>query len=382
MKDMLLPVYPRLDIELVGAVGSTLECADGRRILDLYGGHAVMALGHGHPELVRALETSYRRLSFFSNSVRMPIQQQAAARVIGDSEHLAYVHFVNSGTEANEAALHLARRFTGRTKILSFDCSFHGRTLGSLQATGLGSYRQRVPLPLVAEHYGLIPFDDCSALSAIDERVAAVLCESVPSLAGIRMPSDGYYQALEERCRQVGALLIFDEVQGGMGRLGRWFAHQLFDVQPDIVSLAKSLGGGYPVGAMLCTGLLGGWARAGELGTTFGGGPVACHMVEAVCRVIQDEGLSKRATQIFSWIAEGVAARGLGDRVQLRGAGCLIGLETAIPAKELQQGLLRYDVLVGTSADSRTVRLLPSYLLAEAEVQRFLDALALVVNEA
>jgi len=182
----LLPVYPRLDLELVGAEGCELHTADGRTLLDLYGGHAVCPLGHAHPELLRTLRESYERLDFYSNSLRMPVQQQAASAVLGASGHLSHVHFVNSGTEANEAALHLARRLSGRSTVVSFDCSFHGRTLASLAATGMAQYRARLSVPQDPALNRYLSFGDPTDLERqIDGSVAAVVCESVPSLAGL-----------------------------------------------------------------------------------------------------------------------------------------------------------------------------------------------------
>ncbi|MFQ3586964.1 MAG: aminotransferase class III-fold pyridoxal phosphate-dependent enzyme [Fimbriimonadaceae bacterium] len=369
--DFLLPVYPRSPVTLDRAQGAWLYTADGRRILDMYGGHAVSALGHGHPDLVRAVSDSFAGLDFYSNSVEMPIQKEAARRVLNDSPHLAHVHFVNSGTEANEAAIHVARRLTGRRTVVSFDLSFHGRTLASLSATGLTSYQKRLSLPPAPELHRFVRFGDGGDLDKIDGTVAAVICESVPSLGGIYMPPDGYYPALEARCREVGAYLIFDEVQGGIGRLGRWFAHERFGVRPDMVTLAKSLGGGYPVGAMLATAPIGAAMTAGEVGTTFGGGPTACRMIATVHEVIHRDGLMERTGRIFARISEGLAGI---DGVAVRGAGCLIGVQTPRPASEVQRALLERDVMVGTSNQPHTIRLLPPYILADEEVDFFVRA--------
>lgn len=378
MTSSLLDVYPRLPIHLQRARGQILFADDGRELLDLYGGHAVTPLGHGHPELTRALCEGHRELDFFSNSVHMGEQRRAAESLLAESAHLRHVHFVNSGTEANEAAIHLARRLSGRKTIVSFDCSFHGRTQASLAATGLATYRRRLSVPEDEALNRFIPFGDRRALSSIDESVAAVLCESVPSLAGVLMPPDGYYATLEARCRQVGALLIFDEVQGGCGRLGSFFAHQRFGVAPDMVTLAKSVAGGFPAGALLTTGTIGEAVEHGELGTTFGGGPLACRMIEATVRVIREQGLLGRVEAIFSRLKAGI--EGI-DEVELRGAGCLIGLCSKGPAKALQQRLLARNILVGTSADPRVLRLLPAYTLTDEEVDRFLEVLRAVLVE-
>lgn len=368
----LLPVYPRLPITLVRASGSQLWTDDGRCILDLYGGHAVTPLGHGHPDLRAALTEAYGRLDFYSNSLILPEQERAADAVLGASAHLSWVHFVNSGTEANEAALHLARAITGREVVVSFDCSFHGRTLASLGVTGLGGYRKRLTLPMDEWHRAL-PFGDSTELgAAITEDTAAVICESVPSIAGVRMPPPGFYEALEARCRQVGAMLIFDEVQGGVGRLGTWFAHERFGVQPDLVTLAKSLGGGFPVGAVVGTPAIAEAVEYGEIGTTFGGGPMACAMVETTARVIRRDGLMARTGVIFERIKAGAEALG----ATVSGAGCLIGLSTKGPASALRMALLERRMLTGSSGDPHTLRLLPPYILSDDEIDEFLAALA------
>ncbi|HMV67786.1 MAG TPA: aminotransferase class III-fold pyridoxal phosphate-dependent enzyme [Myxococcota bacterium] len=373
----LLPVYPRLPFELVRAEGDRLFCANGRVLLDLYGGHAVTPLGHGHPELTAALTEAHRTLDFFSNSVVMDVQERAARAVLGGSEHLAHVHFVNSGTEANESALHVARRMTGRTRIVALSDGFHGRTLGSLGVTGLGGYRKRLGVPAVAEHARFVDLNDPGALDAIDDTVAGVLIESVPSLGGVHLPDPAWLQAIERRCREVGALLLFDEVQGGVGRLGRWFAHERFGVRPDVVTLAKSLGGGFPVGAMVVTPAIGAWARDGELGTTFGGGPMACAMVETVARVIHRDGLMARAEAVFERVRDGLADV---DDVEVRGAGCLIGVQTPRPAAWVRDALLVHDVLVGTSSHPHTLRLLPPYTVSWEAVDRFVQALREVMD--
>ncbi|MBW2730848.1 MAG: aspartate aminotransferase family protein [Deltaproteobacteria bacterium] len=379
MSEALLDVYPRLPIHLERAQGQCLYASDGRELLDLYGGHAVTPLGHGHPALTRALCEGHRELDFFSNSLHMAVQRRAAEGLLEGSAHLRHAHFVNSGTEANEAAIHLARRLSGRKKILSFDCSFHGRTQASLAATGLPGYRRRLSVPEDEAFNGFISFGAQDDLAAIDESVAAVLCESVPSLAGVLMPPEGYYPALEARCREAGALLIFDEVQGGCGRLGHFFAHERFSVQPDMVTLAKGVAGGYPAGALLVTAGIGAAVEHGELGTTFGGGPMACRMIETTARLIREEGLLQRVGQIFARIAAGVKPM---EGVKLRGAGCLIGLTSRLPAKMLQKRLLEANILVGTSADPRVLRLLPAYTLTDEEIDRFLDALGSALAEA
>ncbi|MCB9682281.1 MAG: aspartate aminotransferase family protein [Alphaproteobacteria bacterium] len=373
----LLPVYPRLALDLVRADGCWLTTSDGRRILDMYGAHAVCPLGHAHPELTEALTTAHRTLDFYSNSLHMAVQERAAEAVLGGSAHLSHVHFVNSGTEANESALHLARRVTGRQTVVTLAESFHGRTLGSLSVTGLSAYRGRVPLDVPASWHRMVALGD-EDLSAIDHDVAAVLVESVVSLGGVRMPPDGWLSKVAARCAEVGALLVLDEVQGGVGRLGTWFGHETLGVRPDMVTLAKSLGGGFPVGALVVTPALAAKVTHSELGTTFGGGPMAAAMVETVARVIRRDGLMDRVLAIEARIRSRLAAH---DDVAVRGRGALLGIVTPAPAKVVRDALLARDVIVGTSSDPHGLRLLHPYVLTDAEVDVFLDALQAVLAE-
>lgn len=374
----LLPVYPRLPLTVVRAEGTRLFTDDDRVIVDLYGGHAVTPLGHGHPDLRDALLRAHGTLDFFSNSVRLPVQEAAAEAVLRGSDHLAHVHFVNSGTEANEAAIHLARRLTGRRTVVTLDVAFHGRTLGSLTVTGLGGYRGRVPLDVPEDWGRTLPFGDEDAIpEVVDDTVAAVLLESVPSLAGVQLPPPGFYEAVAARCREVGALLILDEVQGGVGRLGTWFGHQSLGVAPDMVTLAKSLGGGFPVGAMVATAAIGEQVGHGELGTTFGGGPMACAMVETVRSVIDRDGLMARVLDLEARVREALAPL---EGVEVTGKGALLGVRTPRKAAEVRDALLERDLLVGTSADPHGLRLLPAYVTPFEDVDRFAEALGEVLR--
>jgi acetylornithine/succinyldiaminopimelate/putrescine aminotransferase len=223
-------------------------------------------------------------------------------------------------------------------------------------------------LPDNPAHNGFLPFGDFAGLDIIDQRVAAVICESVPSLAGIYLAPDGYYAALAARCRAVGALLIFDEVQGGIGRLGSWSAHHFFGIQPELVTLAKSIAGGFPAGALLVAEALVSRVQHGELGTTFGGGPLACRMIAATARTILSEKLMQRTPAIFARIAQGLAGI---DGVEVRGAGCLIGVQTPLPAATLRDAALARGLLVGTAHQPQTIRLLPPYIIDDEPLERF-----------
>jgi acetylornithine/succinyldiaminopimelate/putrescine aminotransferase len=274
---------------------------------------------------------------------------------------------VNSGTEANESAVHIARKLTGRETVVTLTESFHGRTLASLSLTGLEGYRRKVPLN-VPDHWLRTIALGQDDLDAIDGSVAAVMIESVVSLGGVYLPQPGWLARVEARCREVGALLILDEVQGGVGRLGTWFAHETLGCTPDLVTLAKSLGGGFPVGATVVTKALGDQLKGGDLGTTFGGGPMACAMVETVAKIVRRDGLMDRVLAIEARVRAGLADVA---GVQVRGRGALLGVETSRPAAEVQARLLDHDILVGTSSHPRTLRLLPSYTVSDAEIDRF-----------
>ncbi|MCB9556771.1 MAG: aspartate aminotransferase family protein [Deltaproteobacteria bacterium] len=375
MTGPLLDVYPRLDLTLTAASGCWLHTADGRQILDLYGGHAVTPLGHAHPRIIGVTSQAQRTLDFYSNSLQMPVQQRAARALLADSA-LAAVHFVNSGTEANEAALHLARRLTGRRVVVAFRCGFHGRTAASLAASGLQSYHDRLALPIAADCQRFVEFGDGTQLDQIDSDVAGVICESIPSLAGVLMPPDGYYSRLAQRCRDVGAQLIFDEVQGGVGRVGHWFAHQLFGIEPNMVTLAKGIANGYPAGALLVDRAIAEQVTHGELGTTFGGGPLACTLIEAVATCVRESGLLRRTSEIFQLLQRELAELPL----RIRGAGCLIGIQSQLPAKVLRDQLLSHEILVGTSAEPNTIRLLPPYTVSDSELARFCAAIGAILK--
>ncbi len=373
----LLPVYPRLDLDVVSAQGIELTTADGRTLLDLYGAHAVCPLGHAHPALHDALTRQHATLDFYSNSLRMAVQEEAAEAVLGGSAHLAHVHFVNSGTEANESAIHLARRLTGRTRIVTLAEGFHGRTLGSLSVTGLPGYRARVPVPIPEDWRGTITLGQPD-LSSIDESVAAVLIESVVSLGGVYMPPDGWLEAVQARCQEVGALFILDEVQGGVGRLGRWWGHEaLGTTTPDMVTLAKSLGGGFPVAALATTADIGAKVTYSELGTTFGGGPMACAMVSTTARVIREEGLMDHVLAIEARVRDGLAGI---EGVEVRGKGALLGIQTPRPQGEVRTALLARDILTGASGEPDTLRLLPAYTTPLSAIDRFTAALREVLG--
>lgn len=347
---------------------------EGERYLDLYGGHAVVSTGHSHPRIVRAIAEQAERLIFYSNLVYNDARARAAKKLVETApEPLTKTFFVNSGTEANENAMKIARMLTGRKKIISFEGGFHGRTPGSVSATGLAKYRENVS-PLLEGHvyaeFGNIDFVN----GLLDEETAAIILEPIQSMGGVRMAKAEFYQALRERCDEANAMLIYDEVQTGMGRTGEFFFAGRFGVVPDMVALAKGIASGVPMGAVLMTDPIAGEIKTGDLGTTFGGGPLACAALEATVDVIRDERLLENVRENSEYLFRELRKMLLVEEV--RGLGYLIGIKFAGgSAKPVQQALLDRKIITGLSDDPSVLRLLPPLTLKRAEIDLFLDEL-------
>jgi acetylornithine/N-succinyldiaminopimelate aminotransferase len=369
----LLQVYGQLPIELTGADGVHLHCGQ-RRVLDLYGGHAVAALGYGHPELLAALEAQAGTLFFQSNAVALAVRANAADALADFApDGLERVFFVNSGAEANENALRLACKLTGRQRVAAIECGFHGRTAGAGAVTW-GAAGQWYGFPRTPFDVDFIPRDAPDAIAAnVTDRTAAVIVELVQGVAGAYDLDREFVTVLATACAENGALLIVDEVQSGVGRCGAPFAADLYGVRPDLLTTAKSLGGGFPCAALLTTAAVAAEVRPGDLGTTFGGGPLACALISTVLRVIEREGLMGRARELHAQLD---ASLPLGPVVALQGKGLLAGLRCRRPAREVQAELLQADILAGPSADPHVVRLLPPLTLEKQHVQQLEAALA------
>ena len=358
---------------LVRGSGATVWDASGRSYLDFYGGHAVASTGHSHPKVVEAIASQARELLFYSNVVEIPIRTRAAEAIIRHAPApLASVFFVNSGTEANENAMRLARRTTGREDIVSFEGAFHGRTADAISAAGLAKYRE-LGRPNVPGHR-LAPFGDLAALeSVLDDRVAAVILEPIQSLAGVVTAPGSYFRELRALCDRAGALLIYDEVQTGFGRTGSFFFAGKHDVVPDLVTLAKGIASGFPMGAVLVAGRIAATVQPEEYGTTFGGGPVACAAAEATVRVIEEENLLSRVQAGSLRLVDGL--RSFAPVREVRGEGYLLGIVLDRPARPVREALLARGVLVGGSDDPNVLRLLPPLVLWREEIDRFLEIL-------
>jgi acetylornithine/N-succinyldiaminopimelate aminotransferase len=368
----LLPVYAQLDIEPVRAEGPWIFTADGRRILDFYGGHAVAALGYGHPRLVATLAEQAHTLMFQSNAVALEVRARAARRLVEFAPvGMTHAFFVNSGAEANENALRIALKANGRTRVVALEHSFHGRTAAAAAVTwGADKWYgfPRRPFDVV-----FVPRDDPAALrQACDADTAAVILEPVQGVAGAWDVPLEVLRAAREACDASGAWLISDEVQSGMGRTGLGFGIQRAGVHADIITLAKSLGGGFPVGALLTGPAVASRLGVGDLGTTFGGGPLACAMVETVIDVIESEQLIARVARLSQLIRETCV---VGPVTGVQGAGFLLGLRTRRPARDINRELLARDIMAGGGADPHIVRLLPPYILEDCHVEQLATAL-------
>ena len=366
-------VYSLLPFEPVRGEGVFLENAAGRRILDLYGGHAVAALGYGHPELTATIARQSRELLFQTNALPLRVRDEAAQKLAEFAPAgVGRVFFVNSGAEANENALRLALKVTGRKKIVAIEHGFHGRTAAAGAVTW-GADKSWYGFPRAPMDVTFVPRNDVTALSAaIDADTAGVIIEPVQGLAGAFDFSPEFLRAARQACDKQGALLILDEVQTGMGRLGEPFGAQLYRVRPDILTVAKGLGGGFPCGAVLMSSAIAADLKAGALGTTFGGGPLACAAIKTVIEVMTRDKLPVHVREVSAAIR---ATCQVGPVQSIQGQGFLLGLRTRPRASAVRDALLARDILTGTSADPHVLRLLPPLILTVEHVQRLAIAL-------
>lgn len=371
----LLQVYGQLDIEPDSAEGVYLN-ADGRRFVDFYGGHAVTALGYGHPAMLAALEQQARRVIFQSNAVAMDVRARAGSALANFApDGLDTVFFVNSGAEANENALRIACKLTGRKQIVAVEHGFHGRTAAAA-AVSWGSAGKWYGFPNTPFDVDFVPRDDAGApATAITQDTAAVILELVQGLGGGYDLSPDYVAAVAAACAEHGAMLIVDEVQTGMGRTGEPFATGLYGVKADMLTTAKSLAGGFPCGALLMTGDIARELKPGDLGSTFGGGPLACALVSTVIETIGREHLLDNVRKLSQHL---LSAFPLGPVEAISGKGFLLGLHCDRPAADVRNALQAQGILVGTSAVPQVIRLLPPLILEQQHVDQLLEALAAI----
>ena len=371
--DHLARVFAQYPLPLVSAEGVWLNTRDGRRVLDLYGGHAVAALGYGHPGWTRALAEQARSCQFQSNAVPMDVRLRAAERLVRFAGlGLDTVFFINSGAEANENALKMAFRMTGRSQVVALEQGFHGRTAAAGAITW-GAERTWYGFPRAPFDVKFISRTDIATIAgAITERTAAVVVEPVQGVGGAFDLGAPFLQALRARCDATGAVLIFDEVQCGVGRTGYPFAANMYGVTPDMITTAKALGNGFPCAALMMSDKVAAAVKLDALGTTFGAGPLACAAIEAVIEAIESENLLERVRRVSAYVRESCI---VGPVIGHQGAGHLTGLRTSRPAKDIQKELLARNILTGTSADPNVLRLLSAFILEEQHVDLLRTAL-------
>ena len=367
----LFDVYPLFDVEIVRGKGCRVYDTHGTEYLDFYGGHAVISIGHTHPRYVQGLERQVEQLGFYSNSVVNRLQAEVAGRLGALSGYEDYSFFmINSGAEANENALKLASFHTGRRKVVAFGKSFHGRTSAAVRVTD----NPKIVAPL-NEGFDVqfLPLNDIDAVREAlrPGDVCAAIIEGIQGVGGIRVPRPDFLQQLSEACKQTGTVLILDDIQSGYGRSGRFFAHQYAGIRPDLITVAKGMGNGFPVGGVLISPMF--KPVYGMLGTTFGGNHLACAASLAVLDVIEEEHLVDNAAKVGGYLLEELGK--IPQIKEVRGQGLMIGLEFEEPVKELRSRLL-FDrhVFTGVSG-ANTIRLLPPLCLTVAEADEFLAAL-------
>ena len=376
----LFDVYPLFDINIVKGKGCKIWDDKGQEYLDLYGGHAVISIGHSHPHYINKVTEQLSNLGFYSNSVKNMLQVELAERLGKISGYDDYQLFlINSGAEANENALKLASFTNGRTRILAAKKAFHGRTSLAVEATD----NPKIIAPINNnQHVTYLPLNDLPAWEEelAKDDVCAVIIECIQGVGGIKMVSKDFAQGLAAACKKHGALLICDEIQCGYGRSGKFFAHQWLDIQPDIITVAKGIANGFPMGAVLISPAL--KPVYGQLGTTFGGNPLACSAALAVLDVFEQEQLVENAHMVGEYLIEQL--KGLQKDypiiTEVRGRGMMIGVELAVPYKEIRQRLLFEQHCFTGCAGTNTLRLLPPLCLTKAEADDFISRLKQVLN--
>ncbi|MEO9967233.1 MAG: aminotransferase class III-fold pyridoxal phosphate-dependent enzyme [Reichenbachiella sp.] len=370
-------VYPVFDINIVKAKGAYVWDDNNTRYLDMYGGHAVISIGHSHPMYVARLTQQVGEIGFYSNSIKIPIQDRLAEELGTLSGLSDYQLFLcNSGAEANENALKLASFQTGRKKILAFKNGFHGRTSLAVAATD----NPKIQAPVnPTDHIDLIALNDIDAAQSAlaTEEYAAVLIEGIQGIGGIHEPSIQFLRKLKEICHETGTMLILDEIQSGYGRTGKFFAFQYAEIKPDLITVAKGMGNGFPIGGVLISPRF--EATYGQLGTTFGGNHLACAAGLAVLEVLKEENLMQNALEIGEYLKSNLAQ--LSAIKETRGKGLLLGLEFEGSVKEIRSRLISdYKIFTGAATSPNVLRLLPPLGIGKKEADTFVNALREIVD--
>lgn len=377
----LFDVYPLFDIAIEKGLGCKVWDDKGQEYLDLYGGHAVISIGHAHPHYVEAISHQVAKLGFYSNSVQNPLQQELARRLGKACGYEDYQLFlINSGAEANENALKLSSFYNGRTRILSLEKAFHGRTSLAVEATA----NPKIIAPINANgHVTYLPINDLATWEEELKKgdVCAVIIECIQGVGGIRMVSPEFYQGLRKLCTQYGTVFICDEIQCGYGRSGRFFAHQWLmngaEDAPDMITVAKGICNGYPMGGVLISPKF--TPVYGQLGTTFGGNHLGCAGALAVLDVMEQENLVQNANEVGNYLMETLRQANLPHVVEVRGRGLMIGIELDIPYKEPRTRLIKEGHCFTGCAGTNTLRLLPPLCLSKADADDFIQRLKAVL---
>jgi acetylornithine/N-succinyldiaminopimelate aminotransferase len=371
----LFNVYPLYDIELVKASGSYLWDKNGDRYLDLYGGHAVISIGHAHPHYVEKVTEQLRNINFYSNSVKIGLQEELAHKLGELSGYADYNLFLcNSGAEANENALKLASFYNGRKRVIAFQKAFHGRTAGAVAVTD----NPAIVAPINPTDYvTFLPLNDVAALeAAMSDDICAVIVEGIQGVGGIHVANEAFLQAARRLCDQHGTCLILDSVQCGYGRSGKFFSHQFANIDPDLITIAKGMGNGFPIGGVLIAPKF--KAKFGMLGTTFGGNHLACAAAVAVLDVMKTENLLDNAINVGNYLMDKL--QGMEGIKELRGRGLMIGIEFEQPVEKIRDALLFEHRIFCGYAGKHTLRLLPSLAISTTEADAFLEALGEVIQ--
>lgn len=369
-------VYPLFDIEPIRAEGSNIWDKNGTQYLDLYGGHAVISIGHSHPHYVKMLSQQLNQIAFYSNSVKIPLQDELAEKLGTLSGYKNYQLFLcNSGAEANENALKLASFHNKRKKIIAFNQSFHGRTSLAVAATD----DPKIVAPInETSHITFLPLNDEESLKQhLTHDVCAVIVEGIQGVGGVHIANASFLQLMRELCNQTGAIMILDEVQSGYGRSGHFFAHQHANVEADLITVAKGMGNGFPVGGVLISPKF--EAKHGMLGTTFGGNYLACAAAISVLDVIASEQLIGHAGTIGQYIMNEV--KQFPTIKEVRGMGLMIGIELYEPCASIRNKLLHdFKIFIGASSNKNTLRILPALNLSKRDADTFIAALKQVLT--
>lgn len=366
-----LDTYAKLPISIERGRGCSVFDENGTEYLDFYGGHCVASTGHCHPKVVTAIQQQAAELIFYSNATYSAVRGQALEKLAQFCRPAQYQAFlVNSGAEANENAIKLARALTRRTKFISTLHAFHGRTYGSLSATGIEKYRSYLNTP-VPDHI-LLPAEEIAR--AVDEETAGVLIEPIQSMSGVNEISVETLRQIEKACHANGALLAFDEIQTGVGRTGSFLLSQQIGISPDLTTLAKGIASGYPAAILLVSERISPRVKKGDLGSTFGGNPVACAAMLATLQVLEEEDLISNAAVIGSYLTRKL--RELSVVKEVRGRGLLLGVSfMAFTAKEVQKHLIEHHILAGTSNNPEILRLMPPLTLTHGNADHFIQVL-------